>query len=207
MSTDDWALIRAEYEAGASLRKLALKYGVSKSLIGKKKFAEQWTEHVDKVGNVDREKIQAPFVKDLSSQKSLTTKDRQRLFLEAFSKHANVLVAARAADISRQIVYHWLEHDEAFSFAYNQAKEDAKDVLRAEIVRRGVDGWEENVYYMGLFQGTVRKYSDTLLIFHSKALMQEYREKQSIDITTHPDVSGAKELLMQRLARLEGSEA
>jgi hypothetical protein len=113
-----------------------------------------------------------------------STKARQKLFLEAFAKHANVLLAAQKAEINRVTVYRWLEHDEDFIFAYNQAKEDAKDVLRAEIYRRGHDGWDESVYEMGVLTKTVRKYSDTLLIFHAKALMPEYREKHQLDITT-----------------------
>lgn len=40
----DWKLIRDEYENGASLRALASKYGISKSVIGKRKYEEKWTE-------------------------------------------------------------------------------------------------------------------------------------------------------------------
>ncbi|SRR6266704_265306 len=116
-------------------------------------------------------------------KKKLSTKEKQRIFLQAYSEQANVLVAAQAAGIHRTTVYDWLEHDEDFFFAYNQAKEDAKDVLRAEIYRRGKEGWDESTYEMGVLIKTVRKYSDTLLIFHAKALMPEYREKQQLDVT------------------------
>src|SRR6266699_5430000 len=119
---------------------------------------------------------------DATAQKKLSTKARQKLFLEAYAEQCNVLLAARSAGINRVTVYRWLEHDEDFSFAYNQAKEDAKDTLRAEIYRRGHDGWNESVYEMGVLTRTVRKYSDTLLIFHAKMLMPEYREKQSLEV-------------------------
>jgi hypothetical protein len=108
---------------------------------------------------------------------------KQRVFLDAFAEHANVLMAARDADVTRRLVYYWLEHDEDFSFAFNQAKEDAKDVLRAEIYRRAVEGWDEPVTSAGKLVGTVRKYSDVLLIFHSKALMPEYREKHQVEMS------------------------
>ena len=121
---------------------------------------------------------------DATAKKKLSTKARQKLFLEAYAEQCNVLLAARSAGINRVTVYRWLEHDEDFSFAYNQAKEDAKDTLRAEIYRRAVEGWDEPVYQLGKYRGVVRKYSDTLLIFHSKALMPEYREKQSLEVTT-----------------------
>jgi hypothetical protein len=45
--TVDWTAIRTEYEAGASLRQLERKYGVSKSVIGQRKHQEHWTEHKD----------------------------------------------------------------------------------------------------------------------------------------------------------------
>jgi len=121
----------------------------------------------------------------LTPEKGFSTKARQRLFLKEYAEHANVLLAARAAHISRMTVYHWLEHDEDFSFAFNQAKEDAKDVLRAEIYRRAKEGWEEPVYQMGNLAGTVRKYDTTLLIFHSKMMMPEYREKTQVDVNAN----------------------
>jgi hypothetical protein len=49
MSNLDWEAIRADYESGLSIRSLAAKYGVSKSVIGDRKFKEQWqqTERTD----------------------------------------------------------------------------------------------------------------------------------------------------------------
>src|SRR6266571_3457246 len=183
----DWAAIRQEYEEGASLRALALKHGVGKSTIAERKFKEQWVERRTDTGHRTPDTGHETSTSQRSSdsnKKDLSTKDRQRLFLAAFSEHANVLVSARIASIHRSTVYDWLEHDEDFSFAYNQAKEDAKDVLRAEIYRRGKEGWDEPVYHAGILTGTVRKHSDTLLIFHAKMLMPEYREKSSLDVTS-----------------------
>ncbi len=96
--------------------------------------------------------------KKSTAEKGFSTKARQRLFLQAFADHANVLLAARAAHINRTTVYVWLEKDEDFSFAFNQAKEDAKDVLRAEIYRRAVEGWDEPVFSAGKLAGKVRTY-------------------------------------------------
>ncbi len=51
----DWQQLRSEYEQGASLRTLAAKHGISKSLIGKKKFHEQWTQpQVDRIVDMPR---------------------------------------------------------------------------------------------------------------------------------------------------------
>ncbi len=76
------------------------------------------------------------------------------------------------------------------------AKLQAADVLEAEAHRRAVEGVEEAVgWYKGEAGGTVRKYSDVLLIFLLKSLQPErYRERVDlrgslahIDLTQLPD--------------------
>jgi transposase len=207
MSDTNWIAIRQDYEAGGmSLRQLAAKYGVSKTVIGERKFTEQWDNPKKRTadnGQRTADNVETGNVADSTPKKDLSTKDKQRLFLDAYAQHANVMVAARAVGIHRSTVYEWLEKDQDFSFAYNLAKEDAKDTLRAEIYRRAHDGWEEPVYQLGYLAGTVQKYSDTLLIFHSKALMPEYRDKQQVDLTTHAsakDMQSIHEAIAQALA-------
>lgn len=116
------------------------------------------------------------------SNKSVTPqkrskKERQKLFLEEFAQNANILLSARKAGVSRKTIYVWLEIDEDFSFAFNQAKEDANDMLRAEIYRRAIEGVPEKVWQLGKYCGETTKYSDTLLIFLCKARMPEFRDK------------------------------
>jgi predicted DNA-binding protein YlxM (UPF0122 family) len=179
MSTIDWTTIRTDYESGMSLRQLAAKYNVSKSSIGEHKHKEQWDKQPGhRTATRALDTGQAQLDAHPTPEKSLGTKEAQRLFLKVYARHANVMLSAREAGVHRSTIYDWLEKDEDFSFAYHQAKEDAKDVLRAEIYRRAVEGWEEPVFQLGMFAGTVRKYDTTLLIFHSKMLMPEYRDKQ-----------------------------
>ncbi len=130
-----WDLIRAEYEQGASLRSLARTYGVSKTYLIEKRDKEEW----------NRPTTDRPRDVRVTPQKAPTTQDKQAAFLDAYAEHANILLSAQKAGISRKTVYTWLEHDEAFSFAFNQAKEDAKDVIRGEIYRRAIEGWDEPV--------------------------------------------------------------
>jgi len=56
-------------------------------------------------------------------------------------------------------------------------------LVREEIDRRARRGWSETVYQLAKRAGTVRKYSDTLLMFHAKARMPEYRDKQQVELS------------------------
>lgn len=113
----------------------------------------------------------------------LTTTARKDMFLASFAQHGIVTRACRDAEIDRSTVYQWKEHDAEFLVRYNNALEEARDAIREEIRRRAQDGWDEDVYQLGRYAGKVHKYSDTLLIFHAKMLMPEYRDKQQIEMS------------------------
>ena len=121
-----------------------------------------------------------------SGQRMTTTQRKvaQAAFLAAFERAANVTQACREAGIDRSTCYLWLEHDEQFSMLYHQAEQIANDAIRAEIFRRGHDGFEEQVLVGGKVQ-TLHKYSDTLLIFLAKARMPEFRDKAQLDVNTN----------------------
>jgi hypothetical protein len=91
------------------------------------------------------------------------TARRQRAFIAAFVNNGAVVHAARAARVSRSVVYHWRRTDESFERRFQEALEDAADVIEAEARRRAVDGWQEEVYQQGRLVGTVTRYSNTLL--------------------------------------------
>jgi len=212
VSDTNWTAIRADYEAGLSLRALQAKYGVSKSVIGERKHKEQWDGPARTKSRTETRT--SPPVRPVANEnptpqkEGLSTKDRQRLFLDAYAVHANIKLSAEAAGIHRSTVYDWQEHDEDFAFAFNLAKEDARDTLRAEIFRRAKEGWDEPVYQFGQYAGTVRKYSDTLLIFHAKMLMPEYRDKSTVDVNANVNthVSGALTLTKDDLRALTDEE-
>jgi len=116
--------------------------------------------------------------------------EAQATFLAAYAEMGIITSAAAAANISRQCVYEWQEHDETFSLRFHEAEAAANDVLRAEIHRRAVTGWDEPVYQLAKFAGTVRKYSDVLLIFETKRRMPEYRDKQQVELSGQLDING-----------------
>lgn len=101
------------------------------------------------------------------------TRARRALFLETLRATGNVSEAARAAAVSRSRVYQVREGSEPFARAWEDAVCAVEDRIEAEALRRAVDGVEEPYYYQGKECGTVRKYSDQLLMFLLKTRCPE----------------------------------
>jgi hypothetical protein len=93
----------------------------------------------------------------------------QRRFLDAFRNTATISAAARVARVGRRTHYNWLDRDDAYADAFDEAREDAADALEEEARRRALEGVEVPLIgRVGKDQDgivtTIRKYSDTLLI-------------------------------------------
>jgi hypothetical protein len=120
-------------------------------------------------------------------------------FLQHLAECGNVKLSADAAGVGRRTVYTHRQSDKDFAAKWAEAMEDAADVLEAEAHRRAVAGCDEPVIYEGKLCGryvdaqgrtvadntpgatlvplTVKKFSDTLLIFLLKgARPAKYRE-------------------------------
>lgn len=105
-------------------------------------------------------------------------------FLAALEESANVTVAAEAADITRQNAYAYRREDAEFAQKWDAALDVGVGTLEDEAVRRARDGVEEPIYQRGEYMGTVRKYSDTLLIFLLKSHKpQVYNPPQRQEVT------------------------
>ena len=109
------------------------------------------------------------------------TAKRKKRFLANFAKLGNITYAAKAAGIDRTCHYDWLEKDEKYAERFHSAQEEAADLLEAEVLRRGVKGVVEPVYYKGEICGRVRKYSDVLLIFLLKGVRpNKFRDRVEV---------------------------
>lgn len=120
-------------------------------------------------------------------RKPAAAPDWRPVFLKALAETGNVSAAARKAAIHRDTAYAArpdplaeVADPEAIAFgkAWDAAIEVAIDALEEEARRRAVEGTLEPVgWYRGVQGGTVRRYSDTLLIVLLKAHRPEkYRE-------------------------------
>lgn len=124
----------------------------------------------------------------MSTAKSRSKEWRER-FLEEFRRTGNVTRSAKAAGVDRTTVWNHRE-DPEFERLYNEALDDAVDLLEAEAWRRATEGTERvklvragkddkgNPVFRELIE---RTYSDVLLIFLLKGLRPE-RYRESYDL-------------------------
>jgi hypothetical protein len=107
---------------------------------------------------------------------------KKRAFLAAYSELGTVTHAADAAGIDRRSHSNWMHSDPGYRDAFESAGEMAVQHLEREARRRAIEGTEKPVYQGGKLVGTIREYSDTLLIFLLKGARPErYRER--VDLT------------------------
>ncbi len=108
----------------------------------------------------------------------------QAPFLEALAKCGHVGNAAESAKVSREAVYKHRRTDPVFAEAFEAAAELGARGLEDEARRRSHDGVDEPVFYQGQQCGTVRRYSDSLLMFLLRARFPDvYRERRSVELT------------------------
>lgn len=137
---------------------------------------------------------------------------KKAAFLAVYAEVASITEAAKAAGIDRSTHYAWLEKDAKYKRSFAGAQEQACDVLEREARRRAAEGVNEPVIYKGELMGvwvngdgetvsegtegailiplTVKKYSDTLLIFLLKgALPDKYKDRlhQTVDIRSEAE--------------------
>jgi hypothetical protein len=103
-------------------------------------------------------------------------------FVRQLEACGNVRLAAQQVGFAASCLYEHRRRDPAFAAAWDAAMDVAMDtVLEPEAIRRAVDGVEKPVYHEGEQVGTVRQYSDTLLIFLLKGWRPErYRERREV---------------------------
>jgi hypothetical protein len=115
-------------------------------------------------------------------------KDR---FLQCFEETGNISKSAEIAGINRRDHYDWLKNDEKYVDAFAKSAQIAGDSLEAEGFKRALEGWEEPVFYQGEQTATIRKFSDTLLIFLLKGAKPNKYSDRSLHTLQNPDGSAA----------------
>lgn len=103
-------------------------------------------------------------------------------FIQKLAEGATVTDAAKAAGIHRSRAYQYRDEDPEFDAAWEEVYEHSTEKLEAEAFRRAVKGVQKPVFQNGQRVGSIRQFSDTLLIFLLKARKPDtYRERISVD--------------------------
>lgn len=117
-----------------------------------------------------------------------TNEQKQSDFLKWFESYASVTRAAKKAKVPRSTIYEWLKakppdetaeiKEPTFKEKYEASCIIARDVLEDEAIRRSTEGTVKPIYQGGKKVGSIREYSDTLLIFLLKGLKPDtYKER------------------------------
>ncbi len=91
------------------------------------------------------------------------TDEQKRKFVDALRESCQVKVSAKAAGASRNAFYMLRRKDPRFRLEWDEAKDDAAEMLEDEAFRRAVVGVDKPVYHMGICVDTMKGYSDGLL--------------------------------------------
>lgn len=118
------------------------------------------------------------------------TAKRRETFLAELARHGNITAAAAASPnkdsgaVVRATFYDLRKRDPEFKAAWDYAVDMATASVDLELHRRAVEGYDEPVYSqkLGTQIGTIRKYSDRLLLALAKKLDPSYRDGARIDI-------------------------
>jgi hypothetical protein len=101
----------------------------------------------------------------VSAVERAQTAANQAAFVEQFIASGTITGACRGSGVGRTTHYDWLRKDKQYAERFKQAEVEAVDVCETEARRRAIIGVEEPVFYQGRIVGSVRKHSDTLLMF------------------------------------------
>ena len=114
------------------------------------------------------------------AQRKLESQER---FLNIFRKNGTIGGSCRLARITRWTHYDWLDTDPSYVRRFKDAFEDAVDRAEKELIRRGVDGWTEKVYYQGEVVDEKIVKSDQCLTFYLKGRRKEVFGADRVELT------------------------
>lgn len=113
---------------------------------------------------------------------------RQKQFMRAFLRYGVISMACRAARITRQSYYNWMqsgggEEVSAFSRAFRLVEQMTVERAEAAMLLRGINGWDEPVFYRGRIVGHVRKFSDEMLKLALRSMKPEkYSDRKQVEV-------------------------
>lgn len=128
-------------------------------------------------------------------------------FLAALAETGNITRSCQKAKVPRQTAYDWKHADADFAQKWEAAVELGVDALEDEATRRAKEGTDKPVFHQGEQCGTIREFSDTLMVCLLKARRPDKFKERSqvdskVDVTTH-----GSESIQETIDFLEGALA
>lgn len=109
--------------------------------------------------------------------------EKRKLFLDLLARSGLVATCARQAGADKAALYALRKANPEFAKQWDDALDEAHDILEAEAWRRATEGVSEPVYFQGVKIDTVQKHSDSLLQFLLKGNRPgKFRENTTIKL-------------------------
>ena len=119
------------------------------------------------------------------------------VFIERLKATGNITLAASGAGVARQHAYRTRNRSKAFRCSWEEALEQAVDLLEGE-ARRRATGVRREVWYAGEVAGEESVYSDTLLIFLLKAHRPaKFRDNVKVEHSGGMEVTGDRKVTFE----------
>lgn len=119
---------------------------------------------------------------DKPTADQFNTWNMQERFLEAYAQVGGVYKAAAQSGCSARAFENWHRADVfGMQNRFQEAQRQYLEKMEAEADRRGIEGVDKPVYYLGDQVGTYKVYSDNLLMFRMKKLDPSYRENAVVE--------------------------
>lgn len=117
--------------------------------------------------------------------RTIRTPTKKRVFLEVLAQGKSVTMACEKARVARSAMFTWRSEDPQFKKEWEEAIERGDEYFEDEARRRAVEGTLKPVYQGGIRVGTIREYSDSLLMFQMKGRMPKYRDSAQPDAASN----------------------
>lgn len=132
------------------------------------------------------------------ARKSNRSPEKDDAFCERIAAGDTILDACKAVGYGFRQIFQYRHDDPQFAQKWEDADEMAIQRMEREADRRAIEGVNEPVFHKGEMVGTIKKFSDTLLIFRLKAKRPEvYRERA--------DVSGNLDITINLAQRVKAA--
>lgn len=107
----------------------------------------------------------------------------RKAYLAHLREHGDRELAAGFVGVQLSTVDRWRREHPDFLQEEDSTISAFKTTIEDEIRRRAIEGVDEPRFANGALVGTVRKYSDTLLLALARRHIPEYREVRQLDVT------------------------